>query len=127
MMAGLIRGLARTCYAQAQRGEALEAPRPELLRAAHWQAARYGLEGELVDVSARQKRPAAEVIEAFLAFIRPGLEAQGDWEGIASLTRQTLARGNGARRQREEYTRTGRLEDVLDLLVAQTVQGAEGV
>ena len=127
MMAGLIRGLARTCYEQAQRGETLDTPRPELLRAAHWQAARYGLEGELVDVSAMQKRPAAEVIETFLTFVRPGLEAQGDWEEVAHLTREVLAHGNGARRQREEYARTGRLEEVLDLMVAQTAQGTKGV
>ena len=59
MLAGLVRALARTCYEQ--RDEPLQPARPELLRAAHWRAARYGLEGELIDIAAGRSVPAAEL------------------------------------------------------------------
>ncbi|HSH77821.1 MAG TPA: glutamate--cysteine ligase, partial [Herpetosiphonaceae bacterium] len=41
MVAGLTRGLVRTCYEQWEAGVPVVAARPELLRSAHWRAARY--------------------------------------------------------------------------------------
>jgi carboxylate-amine ligase len=42
MMAGLACGLVRTCYEQALLDAPYNAVRPELLRAAHWSASRWG-------------------------------------------------------------------------------------
>ena len=125
MVAGLARALARTCYEQAQRDEPFPAVRPELLRAAHWHAARFGLEGDLIDVAAERAVSAHDLIETMLAFVRPGLEACGDWDEIAALVRATLQRGNGATRQRRVYQRTGRIEDVVDFIVAETANGLD--
>jgi carboxylate-amine ligase len=58
MVAGLVRGLARTCYEQALRDEPFVAARPELVRAAQWRAARYGLDAELMDMSTLTAVPA---------------------------------------------------------------------
>jgi carboxylate-amine ligase len=123
MVAGLCRALAEVCREAHRRGEPAAEVRPELLRAAKWYASRYGLDGELLDVRARRAAPAAEVVEALLAFVRPALEGRGEWEEVSALVRQTLARGNGARRQREAFARAGRLEDVVDLIVAETARG----
>lgn len=120
MLAGLVRALVRTCHSQAQRGEPVPAVRPELLRAAHWRAARYGLQAELIDVAATELVPAAAAIESLLAFVRPALEAAGDWNDVHALASETLRRGNGAQRQRAVYRRTGRLEAVVDSIVAET-------
>ena len=114
---------ARTCHERAERGEPYPEARPELLRTAHWAASRYGLDAELVDLEAQRAVPAREVIEALLAFTRPALEEHGDWEDVSKLTRETLERGNGARRQRRAYERAGRLEDVVDMLIEETGQG----
>lgn len=99
--------------------------RPELLRAAHWRASRHGLDGELVDVEAARAVPAQEVIEKMLAFARPALEEDGDWEEVAALVRETLERGNGASRQRRAYERAGRLEDIVDTLIEETAPGGQ--
>ncbi len=123
MVAGLCRALAEVCRAAHRRGEPAAAIRPELLRAAKWHASRYGLDGELIDVWARQAVPAAAVIEGLLALVRPALEGRGEWEEVSALVRETLTRGNGARRQREAFARAGRLEDVVDLIVAETARG----
>ena len=123
MVAGLARGLVRTCYEQALREEPFPMARPELLRVVHWRAARHGLDAELIDVGATQARPAREVVEALLQVVRPGLEAEGEWDEVAELVHQTLARGNGATRLRAAYRRAGRLEDVVDMLVAETAAG----
>ena len=123
MIAGLVRSLARTCYEQALADKPFPAARHELIRAAHWRAARYGLDTELVDVGEMRAVPARELLEKFLAFVRPALEEYGDWDEISSLVRETMQQGNGATRQREVYKRTGRLEDVVDFIVAQTAKG----
>jgi len=123
MVAGLVRALARTCYEQAMRDEPFPAARHELIRAAHWRAARYGLDTELIDIGQERAVPAHELVERFLAFVRPALEEYGDWDEISSIVRETMQRGPGATRQREAYKRTGRLEDVVDLIVAETAKG----
>jgi len=123
MVAGLTRALVQTCYAAALRDAPLTAARTELLRSAHWRAARFGLEADLVDVAGGRAVPARALVEMFLSQVRPALEEQGDWDEVAALVRDTLARGNGATRQRAAYRRAGRPEDVVDLVVAETARG----
>jgi glutamate---cysteine ligase / carboxylate-amine ligase len=120
MVAGLARALAVTCHAAAVRGEPDPAPRPELLRAAKWRAARHGLGADLVDVVGGRALPAAELVRVFLAEVRPGLEAGGDLEEVTDLVAATVARGTGAARQREAFQRTGDLHAVVDLVVEET-------
>ncbi|HEU4900664.1 MAG TPA: carboxylate-amine ligase, partial [Actinomycetota bacterium] len=116
------RALAVTCHQAAVAGEPDPGPRPELLRAAKWRAARSALDGDLVDVAGARALPAAELVEVFLAAVRPGLEAAGDLEEVTALVRATLAGGTGAARQRQALRRSGRLEDVVDLVVEATAR-----
>jgi carboxylate-amine ligase len=92
-------------------------------RAAVWRAARSGLEGELVDLAGPVSRPAAAVITDLVNRLRPQLEAVDDWNDIARLTRQALASGTSAARQRKSLRRRGRLCDVVDDLIADTAAG----
>ena len=125
MLAGLCRALVRTCHERACRAEPYPDARPEILRAAHWTASRYGLDADLVDVEAGYLAPAGEVIQKLLAFTRPALEEHGDWEEVSVLVGDTLKRGNGAMRQRRVYERSGKLEDVVDALVEATARGSD--
>jgi len=120
LMAGLIRALARTCHLQAEREQPLPAVRTELLVAANWRAARHGLDGDLLDVEASRAVPARTLIAKLVGFLRPALEEQGDWEDVTSLLEATLVRGNGANRQRRAFARRQQLEDVVDLVIAET-------
>jgi glutamate---cysteine ligase / carboxylate-amine ligase len=122
MVAGLARALALVCHDAAARGEPDPPPRPELLRAAKWRAARHGLDADLVDAAAGRARPAAEMVRLFLDRVRPGLEAGGDLEEVTELVETTVARGTGAARQRAVFERTGSLEAVVDLVVEATAR-----
>ncbi len=123
MGAGLIRALARTCHKQAARDQWVTYPRPELLRAAKWRAARYGLDADLIDVEHGLAVPAREMIEKMLQFVRPSLEEHDEWDEISGLVGETIGRGTGAARQREAYARRGHFEDVVDLVIAETKKG----
>jgi len=122
MIGGLCRALALACRGATDRDAPSARVRPELLRAAKWRAARFGLDGELIDLEALRLAPASEVVENFLKFLRPSLESLGEWDEVRSLVAQTLSRGNGARRQRVAFERAGRFEDVVDLIVGETAE-----
>src|SRR5215212_11503137 len=123
MLAGLCRALVRTCHKGAEEEKPYPEVRPEILRAAHWVASRYGLGADLVDVEAGHLAPAKDVIEKLLAFTRRALEEHGDWQEVSVLVGDTLKRGNGAVRQCQVYERSGKLGDVVDALIEDTAKG----
>ena len=121
MVAGLVRGLVIACLGQARDGSPAPAVRPELVRAAMWRAARYGVEGSLIDLQAGRSLPARDVVERLLEFLELALAEQGDRAEIGELVRRVLSQGTGAARQRRAYADRQRFEDVVDLIVTQTV------
>jgi carboxylate-amine ligase len=123
MIAGLVRALVRVCHEEALRGEPYPAVRPELTRAAQWRAARHGLDAELVDLEAKRLVPAVDLVLRLLDRVRPALEGAGDWDEVSTLVRETLRQGNGAARQRRAYERSGRWQDVIDLVLTETARG----
>lgn len=125
MLAGLIRALVRTCYEESLRKIAVPDIHTELLRVANWRAARYGLEGELIDMYLQRTLPAGELIERFLTLLRPALEAEGDWAYVSDQVARTLKYGNGAMRQRAVFARTGRVTDVVQYIIDETARGCE--
>ncbi len=123
MTAGLVRALVVACHRQVVDDEPWADPRMELRRAATWRAARFGLEGPLVDLDGCRSRPAPEMVDRLLGFVRPALVDFGDWERVRGLVAGVVADGTGADRQRRAYQRRRRLEDVVDLVLEETVVG----
>ncbi len=123
MITGLIRALVQTCYEQILQEKAYPNASRDLLRSAHWRAARYGLNAHLVDVQAERLVPAPELIDQMLAFLRPVLESSGAWDEVSTLVNTTLQNGNGATRQRAIYRDTGSYKAVVDFIVAETARG----
>src|SRR5207248_8384277 len=93
MLTGLIRALVSTLHAQVLRNEPVFIPRPEVVRVAHWQAARYGLSGNLMDVIAQRQVPAPTLITQLLNYVRPALEEAGDWQEVSRLVHDMLRNG----------------------------------
>ena len=127
LIAGLARALVRTCYEQTLLDIPYKAVRPELLRAAHWCAARSGLEADLIDVEAERSVPASELIQAFLRFLRPALQAFGEWDEVQAIAQALLKRGSSAAQQRAIYQQTGSLQEVVDFVVHQTTKESYAV
>ena len=121
LLAGLARALTRTCVLAEQRGEPEQDLPAEVLRAATWRAARFGVDGELLDPERGVPVPAAAVVTALLEHVRPALEEAGDAAEVDELTGAVLSRGSGARRQRAAYARRGETGDVVALLASETL------
>ncbi|MFD2571831.1 carboxylate-amine ligase [Spirosoma soli] len=123
MVAGLVRALVRTCALEAERYKEFTHVRTEVLRAAQWQAARFGLDETLIDTEMGQSIPATDLIKKLLTYVRPALEEYGEWEEINSIVKKVLRQGTGASRQRKAFTKTGKLEDVVDFITDETAKG----
>lgn len=120
----LIAGLFRALCDRERRLQAEGVPKvqfsPALGRAAIWRAARSGLEGDLVDLSTRTRRPAGELVNHLADSLKDELVANGDWDLVCDLLDAQLIAGSSAARQRRAMRRRGRLTDVVDLLMAET-------
>lgn len=123
MITGLIRALVQTCYTQALQEQPYLNVSRDLLRVAHWRAARYGLSAELIDIQAERLVPASELIARMLTLMRPALESAGAWDEVSTLVNATLDNGNGATRQRAIYRNTGSYRAVVDFIVEETTRG----
>ena len=108
-VAGLSRALVRACLREFREGEPQSEATTELLDAALWRAARYGLSEQLVSPCSLEPVPAAEAIAELLAKVGPDLDDLGDRDEVTGLVERILEEGNGASRQR-----SGRLADVTE-------------
>ncbi|MCW2524458.1 MAG: putative glutamate--cysteine ligase 2 [Frankiales bacterium] len=119
-IAALARALVSTLAAEAKQGRGNPRLRSELLRAASWRAARYGLTGELVDLTRASTAPAWDLIGRLVERVTPALTASEDLELVTQGLTQIQARGNGATLQRNAFAAAGKLSDVIDAVVART-------
>jgi glutamate---cysteine ligase / carboxylate-amine ligase len=71
------------------------------LRLAAWKASSTGVDAALLHPLLNIPCPAAEVVQALLAHVRPALAETGDEEQVTMELARILAAGTGARRQRE--------------------------
>jgi carboxylate-amine ligase len=114
LVAALTRALVQTAVLAWRVGEEADPVRTEMLRLAAWRAGRSGLEGDLLDPGTWRPAPAADVLGRLVEHVRPALEEAGDLRTVRELLAAVLARGTGARRQREVHERTGSLTAVVN-------------
>ena len=106
-VAALVRALVRTCHAKVLSGEEPPLPRVELMRLATWRAARFGLDGDLVDAVAERSLPATELLQTLLDCVRWDLEQHDEWAVVSDLVGRVIKAGTGAARQRRAFERAG--------------------
>jgi glutamate---cysteine ligase / carboxylate-amine ligase len=117
VIAALVRALVTTA---AEDDAPVPHLRSELLKAARWRAARWGVEERLVDVRAARLAPAWEVIDGLVECVGEALRDAGDEAVVADGLARIRARGTGARRQREAYA-AGGIGGLVDALAELTL------
>jgi carboxylate-amine ligase len=122
LVVALARALVETLAGDEDPGDPV---RSDLLRAAGWRASRFGLAGELVHPLTWTLVPAAAALEALVERVSAALAAAGDTDLVAEGLSRLSATGNGARRQRAAYERSGDLREVVRDLVARTAATTE--
>ncbi len=87
-----------------------------------WRAARYGLDGKMIDFGKQTEVPARQLIEEILEFVSDVVPELGSQEEIAYV-RRILENGNGAERQLRVFHETGDLKKVVDYMIEETEYG----
>lgn len=102
--AALVRSLVRVL---ADRTAPCPQPRPELLRAARWRAARHGLDDGLFDPVLGDLVPARVAVRRLLTELREDLRDHDEWDVVVDMVERLFERGTSSSRQRRTWLRTG--------------------
>ena len=117
--AALACSLVRVLAARAERGDPAPRPRPELLRAARWRAARFGLDDQLFDPLSCELVPARVAVRRLLTELREDLSDRDEWAVVVELVERLFERGTSAARQRRTWVRTGDWREVAARIVRE--------
>jgi carboxylate-amine ligase len=91
-----------------------------------WRAARYGIDGRLIDFGKRREVPMRELALELLEFVDDVVDELGSRKAL-SYVHTILSEGTSADRQLQVYKQTGDLRAVVRWLVDETRAGHEEV
>jgi carboxylate-amine ligase len=96
--------------------------RKALISENKWRAARYGIDGKLIDFGKQEEVDARALILELLDFIDDVVDELGSREEV-NYIHNILRNGTGADRQIKVFEETGDLKKVVDFIVQQTNHG----
>ncbi|RYG03768.1 MAG: carboxylate-amine ligase, partial [Chitinophagaceae bacterium] len=88
-----------------------------------WRAARYGIDGNLIDFGKEMEVNCRNLILELLDFVDDVVDDLGSRNDI-NYVHKILENGTGADRQLAVYEKTGSFESVVDYITTQTLIGA---
>jgi glutamate---cysteine ligase / carboxylate-amine ligase len=118
-LAALIQATVAKLYKLHEANQGFRLYRRALIMENKWRAARYGLEGKLIDFGRRIEVPMRDLVEEYLLFVDDVLDELGSREAIAGI-RTIVENGNGADRQLRVFKETGDLTKVVDYIIEET-------
>jgi len=87
-----------------------------------WRAARYGIEGKLIDFGKEKEVPFPELLEEIITYVDDVVDELNCREEINNL-RHIVTMGTGADRQLKVYEKNHDLKEVVDYIVEETKVG----
>jgi carboxylate-amine ligase len=87
-----------------------------------WRAARYGLDGKLIDFGKQEEVPVRQLIGEIREFVSDVVDELGSEREIDYIDR-ILEEGSGADRQLRVFHETNDLKQVVDYMIAETERG----
>ncbi|MFD5177953.1 glutamate--cysteine ligase [Nocardia sp. NPDC058379] len=123
LLAALIRGIVSSGLRSIARGESALAVSGEVLRAAYWNAAHSGLDGDGLDMADNRVIPHRDLLARLVTYIEPALVESGDHDFVVAAIDALLSRGNGARRQLQAFRARRDVADVVAESARATLDG----
>ena len=121
-LAALIQATVAKLYKLHAANQGFRLYRRALLMENKWRAARYGLEGKLIDFGKQMEVPARDLILEYLDFVDDVADELNSREEL-NYIREILEMGTGADRQLRVYQETGDLKNVVDYIIEETEVG----
>ncbi len=120
--AALIQAMVKELAEHFDAGRRLTRYPHQMLDENKWLAARYGLDGELVDLPSRSRVATRELARRLLDRLHGHAEELGSVDALAGIE-DLLERGNGAARQLAVYEANRDVREVVAEIAAATVPG----
>ena len=120
-LVAITRAMVMRCEQSFQNDEEFAHPRHEIMQAAMWRAARYGLTDTLIDPFACKPINAFEHVEQLVEFLREPLEILDDFDLVQEYIQRLRSDGTPAERQRARFKDAdGNLASVVQMLIDRT-------
>ena len=123
-MAALIQATVAKLYKLHSANQGFRLYRRALLMENKWRAARYGLDGMMIDFGKQKEVPARDLVREYLDFVDDVVDELDSREEL-NYIHEILERGSGADRQLRVFQETGDLKKVVDYIIEETEAGLE--
>ena len=121
-LAALIQATVVKLYKLYEANQGFRLYRRALIMENKWRAARYGLDGKLIDFGKQTEVPERELIHEYLEFVDDVLDELNSRQEM-NYIHEIVERGTGADRQLRVFRETNDLNKVVDYIVAETQAG----
>src|SRR5437667_278978 len=121
-LAALIQATIAKLYELYSANQGFRLYRRALIMENKWRAARYGLEGKLIDFGKQKEVPARDLVHEYLDFIDDVVDELDSRDEI-NYIHKILESGTGADRQLRVFQETGDLKQVVDYIIEETEAG----
>jgi carboxylate-amine ligase len=121
-LAALIQATVAKLYKLYEANQGFRLYRRALIMENKWRAARYGLNGKMIDFGKQTQVPVRDLILEYLKFVDDVVDELGSREEIGYV-HKILEMGSGADRQLDVFEKTGDLKKVVDYIIEETEAG----
>jgi carboxylate-amine ligase len=121
-LAALIQATVAKLYRLYEANQGFRLYRRALIMENKWRAARYGINGKMIDFGKQIQVPVRELILEYLKFVDDVVDELGSREEI-EYVHQIMEMGTGADRQIRVFEETGDLKKVVDFIIEETEVG----
>jgi len=121
-LAALIQATVAKLYKLYTQNQGFRLYRRALIMENKWRAARYGLDGKLIDFGKQKEVATRELLQEYLEFIDDVVDELDSREEL-NYIHKILETGSGADRQLRVFEQTGDLKKVVDYIIEETETG----
>jgi glutamate---cysteine ligase / carboxylate-amine ligase len=121
-IAALIQATVAKLYKLYTANQGFRLYRRALIMENKWRAARYGLDGKLIDFGKQKEVPARDLVNEYLDFVDDVVDELDSREELEYI-RRIVETGSGADRQLRVFQETGDLKKVVDYIIEETEAG----
>jgi len=121
-LAALIQATVAKLYKLYAANQGFRLYRRALIMENKWRAARYGLDGKLIDFGKQKEVPARDLVREYLDFVDDVVDELDSREELEYI-HKIVDQGSGADRQLRVFQETGDLKRVVDYIIEETEAG----
>ena len=121
-LAALIQATVAKLYKLYSANQGFRLYRRALIMENKWRAARYGLNGNLIDFGKQSEVPVRDLIQEYLAFVDDVVDELDSREEL-NYIHTIMEMGTGADRQIKVFEQSGDLKRVVDFIIEETEVG----